>query len=89
MHQKICVQLLTNQYIVLSYDEQPGIQAILTTSDDLRPDKKHSTISCDYEYKRLGIISLLTVIDFQIVEAVREKHSSKEYIEFLKILDEK
>jgi uncharacterized protein (DUF1330 family) len=32
---------------------------------------------------------LLTVIDFQIVEAVREKHSSKEYIEFLKILDEK
>lgn len=77
---------------VLSYDEKPGIQAIATTSDDLRPDKKHSTISRDYEYKRLGTISLLTAIDLQTGEAIpliREKHSSKEYIEFLKILDEK
>ena len=77
---------------VLSYDEKPGIQAISTTSDDLRPDKNHSTISRDYEYKRLGTISLLAAIDLQTGEAiplVREKHSSKEYIEFLKILDEK
>lgn len=29
---------------VLSYDEKPGIQAIATTSDDLRPDEQHSTI---------------------------------------------
>lgn len=77
---------------VLSYDEKPGIQAIASTSEDLRPDKKHRTISRDYEYKRLGTISLLTAIDLQTGEAiplVREKHSSKEYIEFLKILDEK
>lgn len=77
---------------VLSYDEKPGIQAIASTSDDLRPDRNHSTISRDYEYKRLGTISLLTAIDLQTGEAiplVREKHSSKEYIEFLKILDEK
>lgn len=77
---------------VLSYDEKPGIQAIATTSPDLMPDKKHSTISRDYEYKRLGTLSLLTAIDLQIGEAiplVRDKHSSKEYIEFLKLLDDK
>lgn len=77
---------------VLSYDEKPGIQAIATTSDDLMPDEKHSTISRDYEYKRLGTLSLLAAIDLQTGEAiplVREKHSSKEYIEFLKLLDDK
>lgn len=77
---------------VLSYDEKPGIQAIATTSADLRPNENHSTICRDYEYKRLGTISLLAAIDLQTGEAiplVRDKHSSKEYIEFLKILDEK
>ena len=77
---------------VLSYDKKPGIQAIATTSDDLMPDEKHSTISRDYEYKRLGALSLLAAIDLQTGEAiplVREKHSSKEYIEFLKLLDDK
>ena len=77
---------------VLSYDEKPGIQAIAATSDDLMPDEKHSTISRDYEYKRLGTLSLLAAIDLQTGEAiplVRDKHSSKEYIEFLKLLDNK
>ena len=77
---------------VLSYDEKPGIQAIATTSDDLMPDEKHSTINRDYEYKRLGTLSLLAAIDLQTGEAiplVRDKHSSTEYIEFLKLLDDK
>ena len=77
---------------VLSYDKKPGIQAIATTSDDLMPDEKHSTIHRDYEYKRLGTLSLLAAIDLQTGEAiplVRAKHSSKEYIEFLKLLDNK
>ena len=77
---------------VLSYDEKPGIQAIATTSDDLMPDEKHSTINRDYEYKRLCTLSLLAAIDLQTGEAiplVRDKHSSKEYIEFLKLLDDK
>ena len=77
---------------VLSYDEKPGIQAIAATSDDLMPDEKHSTISRDYEYNRLGTLSLLAAIDLQTGEAiplVRDKHSSKEYIEFLKLLDGK
>jgi len=55
---------------VLSYDEKPGIQAIATTSDDLMPDEKHSTINRDYEYKRLGTLSLLAAIDLQTGEAI-------------------
>ena len=77
---------------VLFYDEKPGLQAIATTSEDLRPDENHPTISRDYEYRRLGTVSLLAAIDLQTGEAiplVRDKHSSKEYIEFLKLLDEK
>lgn len=77
---------------VLSYDEKPGIQAIATTAEDLLPDDSHSTISRDYEYKRLGTLSLLTGIDLQTGEAiplVSETHTSKDYIEFLKILDAK
>ena len=77
---------------VLSYDEKPGIQAIATTSDDLMPNEKHPTINRDYEYKRLGTLSLLAAIDLQTGEAIpleRDKHSSTEYIEFLKLLDDK
>ncbi len=74
---------------VLSYDEKPGIQAVANIADDLMPDENHSTISRDYEYKRLETVSLLAGIDLQTGEAIpliREKHSSKEYIEFLKSL---
>ena len=77
---------------VLSYDEKPGIQAIATTSKDLLPDETHSTVMRDYEYKRLGTLSLLAGIDLQTGEAiplVSETHNSEDYIEFLKILDNK
>ena len=77
---------------VLSYDEKPGIQAIATTTDDLPPDETHKTFSRDYEYKRLGTLSLLAGIDLQTGEAiplVRESHTSKDYIDFLKLLDTK
>ena len=77
---------------VLSYDEKPGIQAIANTSEDLAPNKNHKTFSRDDEDKRLGTVSLLAGIDLQTGEAiplVRDKHSSKEYIEFLKLLDTK
>ena len=77
---------------VLSYDEKPGIQAIATASEDLMPDENHPNISRDYEYKRLGTLSLLAAIDLQTGEAiplVRDRHSSKEYIEFLRLIDEK
>lgn len=77
---------------ILSYDEKPGIQAIATTSEDLLPDENHSAISRDYEYKRLGTLSLLAGIDLQTGEAiplVSDTHNSKDYVEFLKILDDK
>ncbi len=77
---------------VLSYDEKPGIQAVATTSEDLLPDETHGTISRDYEYKRLGTLSLLAGIDLQTGEAiplVSETHNSKDYVRFLKILDNK
>ena len=77
---------------VVSYDEKPGIQAIANVTDDLLPTEEHGTIKRDYEYKRLGTVSLLAGIDLQTGEAiplVRESHNSEDYIEFLKILDAK
>ncbi len=77
---------------VLSYDEKPGVQAISTTSDDLLPNGSNGAIQRDYEYKRLGTVSLLTAIDLQTGEAiplVSETHNSKDYIKFLRILDDK
>lgn len=77
---------------ILSHDEKPGIQAVATTSDDLLPDKAHGSINRDYEYKRLGTLSLLAGIDLQTGEAiplVSKTHNSRDYIAFLKILDDK
>jgi transposase len=77
---------------VLSYDEKPGIQAISTTVADLLPTEKNGTIKRDYEYKRLGTLSLLAGIDLQTGEAiplVSDTHNSSDYIGFLKILDAK
>ena len=77
---------------ILSYDEKPGIQAIATTSEDLLPDQNNGTINRDYEYRRLGTLSLMAAIDLQTGEAiplVSESHTSADYIRFLKMLDEK
>jgi transposase len=75
---------------VVSYDEKPGIQAIANTADDLPPTENNGTSKRDYEYKRLGTVSLLAGIDLQTGEAiplVSDSHNSADYIEFLKILD--
>lgn len=77
---------------LLSYDEKPGIQAIANTSDDLMPDGTNGVIKRDYEYKRLGTVSLLAGIDLQTGDAiplVSDTHNSNDYIAFLKILDDK
>ena len=48
----------------VSYDEKPGIQAIANIAADLAPAPgSHPTWSRDYEYKRLGTVSLLAGID--------------------------
>lgn len=79
----------------LSYDEKPGIQAIASTSEDLPPipgTEKNRTILRDYEYKRLGTLSLLAGIDLLTGEAiplVSPTHKSSDFVRFLKILNEK
>lgn len=77
---------------VLSYDEKPGIQAVSNTSEDRMPNNDSGVIKRDYEYKRLGTLSLLAGIDLQTGEAiplVSDTHNSNDYIAFLKKLDAK
>lgn len=74
----------------VSYDEKPGIQAISVTAPDLRPREGKGNVQRDYEYKRLGTLSLLAAIDLLTGEAiplVRDTHTSTDFIDFLKILD--
>ena len=77
----------------VSYDEKPGIQAIKNIAAQLRPvPGEHSTVARDYEYKRLGTVSLLGGIDLHTGEVhalVRDRHRSREFIEFLETLDTK
>lgn len=75
----------------LSCDEKPGIQAIATTGEDLRPTLEHGCIQRDAEYKRLGTLSLLAGIDLltgQAIPVVSETHKSSDFINLLKKLDE-
>lgn len=76
----------------VSYDEKPGIQAIANIAPDLPPvPGKYSTWSRDYEYKRLGTVSLLAGIDLhdgRIIALVKEQHRSLEFIEFLGLLNQ-
>jgi transposase len=76
---------------IISYDEKPGIQAIATTAPDLPPvPGTYATFSRDYEYKRHGTLSLLAGIDLltgKVHALVRDRHRSREFIEFLKLLD--
>jgi transposase len=78
---------------VLSYDEKPGIQAISNTAPDLPPDPgKHLSVSRDHEYVRHGTMSLLAGIDLltgEVMGLVRERHRSREFIEFLQLLDQR
>jgi transposase len=76
---------------IVSYDEKPGIQAIATTAPDLPPAPgRHATSARDHEYKRQGTVSLLAGIDLltgQVHALVKDRHRSREFIEFLRLLD--
>ena len=76
---------------IISYDEKPGIQAIATTAPDLPAEPGvYATFARDYEYKRHGTLSLLAGIDLltgKVHALVRDRHRSREFIEFLKLLD--
>lgn len=81
-----------SEFINISYDEKPGIQATANVADDLNPTYAHGFVGRDSEYKRLGTVSLLAGMDLltgEIIPLVRESHKSSDFIEFLKILGDK
>ena len=76
----------------VSYDEKPGIQATANKYPDHNPTIENGFVRRDYEYVRLGTLSLLAGIDLLTGEAiplVSETHKSSDFIEFLKILNAK
>ena len=76
----------------LSYDEKPGIQAVANKYPDCNPTEENGFVRRDYEYVRMGTLSLLAGIDLLTGEAVplvSETHKSSDFIAFLKILDAK
>jgi len=79
------------KHTVLCYDEKPGIQAIGNRGPDLAPvARKYPSWARDHEYKRHGTLSLLAGIDLydgHILGLVRDRHRSREFIEFLALAD--
>ncbi len=77
--------------ITVSVDEKPGVQALATVSPDLPPvPGKHATVSRDYEYKRLGTVSILAALDLQdghVIAQIHKRHRSREFVELLKEID--
>jgi len=77
--------------VTISYDEKPGIQALATTTPDRPPVVgTHPSHLRDYEYVRLGTVSLLAGLDLhsgRVIETVSDTHKSVDFIAFLKRLD--
>jgi transposase len=74
--------------ITVSVDEKPGVQAIQNMAPDILPDpEKQSRIMRDYEYKRLGTLSILAALDLHsghVIAQVHDRHRSSEFISLLK-----
>src|SRR5215468_3792785 len=66
--------------VTISYDEKPGIQALATTTPDRPPVVgTHPSHLRDYEYVRLGTVSLLAGLDLhsgRVIETVSDTHNS-------------
>ncbi len=77
---------------VLSVDEKPGVQAIKSIAPELPPmPGKYKTRGRDYEYKRLGTLSLLAGLDLltgKVFAQIHERHRSVEFISLLKSIDQ-
>jgi transposase len=77
--------------VTISYDEKPGIQALAPTTPDRPPVVgTHPSHRRDYEYVRLGTVSLLAGLDLhsgKVIETVSDTHNSSDFIAFLKRLD--
>jgi len=77
--------------ITVSVDEKPGVQAIKNIAPDIMPNpKKQSRILRDYEYKRLGTLSILAALDLHdghVLAQIHERHRSREFIMLLEEMD--
>lgn len=77
--------------ITVSVDEKPGVQAIKNIAPDIMPEPgKHSRVMRDYEYKRLGTLSILAALDLHnghVIAQVHDRHRSCEFISLLKEID--
>lgn len=77
--------------ITVSVDEKPGIQAIRNIAPDVMPRPgKQSRVMRDYEYKRLGTVSILAALDLHngyVFGQVHDKHRSCEFISLLQEMD--
>ena len=78
--------------VTLSVDEKPGVQAIQAIAPELDPvPGQHTGVGRDYEYKRLGTLSIIAGIDLHsgyIHARVEERHRSREFIGLLRELDD-
>jgi transposase len=78
--------------VTISYDEKPGIQALAVTTPDRPPlPNRFSSHLRDYEYRRLGTVSLLAGLDLhsgRVTEIVSDHHASADFIALLGKLDE-
>lgn len=89
---KLIIPMDEPKTITISYDEKPGIQALKNIAPDLLPEKGHGKVARDYEYKRLGTLSLLAGMDLltgEIIPLVSDTHKSSDFIEWLTKLDAK
>jgi transposase len=81
-------------FVIVSYDEKLGVQVLSNTTETKYPLSQHgknNTLLRDYEYIRHGTLSILSCIDLltgHIHMSIEEHHKSKEFIGFLKQLDE-
>lgn len=77
--------------VTISYDEKPGIQALATTTPDRPPvPNQYPSHLRDYEYERLGTVSLLAGLDLhtgRVTEIVHDRHASADFIALLEKLD--
>jgi len=77
--------------VTVSVDEKPGVQAIRNTAKDLPPvAHKHQSNGRDYEYQRLGTLSILASLDLHtghVIAQVHDRHRSKEFVSLLSELD--
>jgi len=75
----------------LSYDEKPGLQALGNLAPALGPvPGEHPCLSRDHQYVRYGTMTLMAGIDLlsgQIHGQVKERHRSREFVEFLQQVD--